>query len=199
MVSCQLGRREAPRTGLVRQVSARKGEGLFGQILRQGRRLPGRLREVPAVREQVVKPDLESLGSSGRAEGPDVGAFESSRPVERSLQRRGRIVERPDRVFVRKNSGRARDRLVVEQGDKHAVHPSQMSHQLAHVPFAAGCRRHPLLRADVDDHVADGGAGASQVIGSGRMVRVPAVDVFVSSSHGATSQAAPTRLLSASV
>jgi hypothetical protein len=145
---------------LVGQLTADKGKGLFGQILRQRGGLPGRLSEVPAVSEQVVQPDLQSLGAGGRAEGPGVGALEDSRPVERGLQRCCRITERADQVCFHRGSGPPRHRLVIEEGDKHPVHPDQMSNQLAHRPFAAGRRRRPLLWADAGDQVVDGGKSA---------------------------------------
>ena len=183
IVSCRLGRREAARAGLVGQLTADKGEGLFGQILRQRDGLPGRLSEVPAMSEQVVQPDLQSLRAGGRAEGPVLGAFEDSGPVERGLQRRCRITERADQICFPRGSCRLRHRLIIEQGDKHPVHPDQMSNQLAHRPFGAGRRRRPLLRPDAGDQVVDGGNSAGQPINLGRKVRLAAVEAFVTCGH----------------
>ena len=64
------GRREPAGAGLPGQLRADEGEGLLGQVLRHVDGATDGLGEIPAVREDVVQPDLQPLGAGGLAERP---------------------------------------------------------------------------------------------------------------------------------
>src|SRR6266699_3364305 len=69
------------------QLGTDEGQRLVGQIIRQLAGLSRGLSEVPAVGEEVVETDLQSLGSGGRPDRAVIAAFENSRLVERCMQR----------------------------------------------------------------------------------------------------------------
>ena len=92
--------------------------------------------------EEVIEPDLQSLGASGGPERTVIGAFEHSGAAERGLERSCGVAVGAGRIVfgvVRRRPGRRR--LAVEQRGEDPVHPDQVADQLAHRPVRAWGRR----------------------------------------------------------
>ena len=92
--------------------------------------------------EEVVEPDLQSLGAGGGPERAVVGAFEDPGPAERGLQRGCGVAVGADRVVFDMVRGRpGRRRLAGEQRGEDPVHADQVIDHLAYRPVRAWGRR----------------------------------------------------------
>src|SRR5215469_1911144 len=111
----ELSGAETTSAGLLGQLASGKHERLFDEIVRQVERLIRSLCEVPAVSEEVVEPDLQSIGAGGSPERAVVGALEDSGPAEGYLQRGRGVAVGADRVAFHMIGARpGRRRLVGE-------------------------------------------------------------------------------------
>src|SRR5215831_12045249 len=141
------------------------------------------------MREEVVEPDLQSLGAGGGSKRAAVGAFEDSGPAERGLQRGCGVAVGADRIVLDMVRGRpGRRRLVGEQRGEHSVHADQVIDQLAYRPVRAWGRRGPLVGPDIADQASDRVGCAAELLHQGSALGVTAleggaVDVY---GHGAT-------------
>ena len=73
-----LGRAKATGAGLLGQLGTGERQRLFGEMIRQVDGLLRGLREVPAMGEEVVEPDPQSLGTGGGPKRAAVGPLEDA-------------------------------------------------------------------------------------------------------------------------
>jgi len=100
IVGNQSSRTESTRASVLGQLPAHEFQRPLGHIVGQLDGLPGGQSEIPAVREQVVQTDLQSLRAGGRPEWAAVGPLQDAGSLERGLQRGCRIAVGADRIVV---------------------------------------------------------------------------------------------------
>jgi hypothetical protein len=118
----QVGESSGSRLGEI--WSRSKHLGLLGEFLGYLRTNSGGL-QVLSVSEQIVEPDLQSLGASGAPHGPAIPSLKNPGTGEGGLQRRCGCPVGLNRVVAEVVCTALRHRAVVNQGCEHQIHCDQ--------------------------------------------------------------------------
>src|SRR5689334_9766522 len=145
-------------------IRAGEGQRLLDSVLRQIRRSPEGLGEVPAVGQQVVHADLQPLRAGGGTERALVGAIENAWLPKRVEQRGSRFPIGAGELVARHPVTPLRRRLLSEHRGEHQILADQMLDEPVHGPVQALSWRGPLVGLDRIDQLADRGERTSESV-----------------------------------